>query len=141
MTISRKDISFPVTLFYDGSCPLCMKEVHWLQSKNNRKRLRFVDIKQADFAQHYPHLDVDALDNTLHAQWSNGKIVKGVDATVSAWEAVGKGWLLTPLTWPLFSDVATCTYKTFARNRHWLSSKLGPYMGDIPCQPQAPDKN
>ena len=133
MAIRRRDILFPVTLFYDGSCPLCMKEINWLQSKNTQKRLLLVDIKQDSFTTHYPDMNPQAMDNTLHAQWSNGKIVTGVDATVSAWEAVGKGWLLTPLTWPVFSAIAKCAYRTFAQNRHWLSSKLSPYLGDIPC--------
>lgn len=140
MAIKRKDIMFPVTLFYDGTCPLCMKEIKWLQSKNNRKLLYFVDIRQTDFAESYPHLDLATLDKVLHAQWGNGKIVNGVDATVSAWEAIGKGWLLTPLTWPVFSKIAVCAYKAFARNRHWLSAKLGPYMGDIQCNPQKHEK-
>ncbi len=124
MALKRNDVCFPVTLFYDGSCPLCNKEVNWLKTQNKFGRLMFEDIKEANFSNRYPALDSTELDRTLHAKLGDGRMVKGVDATISAWEAVGKGWMLTPLTWPVFSSIAGLAYQGFANNRHWLASVL-----------------
>jgi predicted DCC family thiol-disulfide oxidoreductase YuxK len=39
----------PFTLFYDGSCPLCLAEITFLQSRNQAGLLSFVDINSANY--------------------------------------------------------------------------------------------
>ena len=42
---------YPLTLYYDGACPLCMAEMRNLMLRNEREqRLRFVDIAAPAFA-------------------------------------------------------------------------------------------
>ena len=36
-------------LLYDGECPLCMREVRWLQKKNRKGRLAFEDVSAPGF--------------------------------------------------------------------------------------------
>ena len=31
-------------VFYDGGCPLCMREIRMLKGRDRRQRIRFVDI-------------------------------------------------------------------------------------------------
>ena len=33
-----------LTIFFDGGCPLCKREVDFLQSKNQEANLKFIDI-------------------------------------------------------------------------------------------------
>lgn len=36
--------NFDIEVFYDGACPLCMREIRMLQGRDRRQRIRFVDI-------------------------------------------------------------------------------------------------
>ncbi|WP_263079015.1 DUF393 domain-containing protein [Endozoicomonas sp. Mp262] len=140
MTLQRRDIIFPVTLFYDGDCPICVKEIRWLQSLNGQHKLIFENIKAEDFPQRHPELPIANLDKLLHARLGNERIVKGVDATLAAWEAVGQGWMLSPLRWPLFSTAANIAYEYFARNRHRLAEKIAPFIGETVCDDRCKNK-
>ncbi|MGY0217818.1 thiol-disulfide oxidoreductase DCC family protein [Endozoicomonadaceae bacterium StTr2] len=135
MTLKRKDVTFPVTLFYDGHCPLCMKEIHWLESLNTDRKLLLVDIHQENFQQCYQNLDPEQLDRKLHARLGHGRLVTGIDATLAAWESVGRGFWIAPLRWPLMRYVADVIYKIFARNRHAVASRLGFLLGNPTCPP------
>ena len=129
MVLKREDIRFPVTLFYDGSCPLCMREINHLSRMNRNNRLKLIDIKGKDFTQNYPELDSTELDRLLHAKLGDGRLVSGVDATLAAWEAAGAGWFIAPLRWPGVACIADAGYHIFARNRHGISKVLGPFLG------------
>ncbi|MGI2028029.1 thiol-disulfide oxidoreductase DCC family protein [Endozoicomonas acroporae] len=133
MVLKRKEISLPVTLFYDGECPLCMREVDHLARKNRKGLLKLVDIRQDGFQEKYPEFDLAELDRVIHAKLADGRVVKGVDATLAAWEAVGMGCLVAPLRWPGVACIADFGYELFARNRHGLSRRLGPILGKNEC--------
>lgn len=38
-----------LTLFYDGSCPICKKEVAWLKRLNTAQKLSLQDINVTNF--------------------------------------------------------------------------------------------
>ena len=37
-----------LTILFDGGCPLCQREIDFLQSRNHEGHLRFIDINSAD---------------------------------------------------------------------------------------------
>lgn len=115
------------TIFYDGLCPLCDKEMSQLKKYNTAQQLQFVDITQDDFAQRYPNLDFHALNERIHGMQEDGSMLIGLDATYEAWSLVGKGWLYAPLRWPIIRFFADKAYLMFARNRYkisyWLTGK------------------
>ena len=45
-----------LTLFYDGMCPLCQKEMQHLIKYNTAGHLAFVDIMEPGFSEAYPFL-------------------------------------------------------------------------------------
>ncbi len=134
MVLKRKEISLPVTLFYDGECPLCMREIDHLSKKNRKGLLKLIDIRQDGFQEKYPEFDVVELDRFIHAKLADGRVVKGVDATLAAWEAVGMGCFVAPLRWPGVACIADFGYSLFAKNRHGLSRRLGPILGKNECK-------
>ena len=69
-----------VTLFYDGHCPLCMKEISVLQRYNTAQQLTLVDIHSDEFETLYPQISKEAADRLLHAILNNGQLVTGLDA-------------------------------------------------------------
>ena len=41
--------TWPLTLYYDGDCPLCAREIHTLRRHASVQRLCLVDISLSDF--------------------------------------------------------------------------------------------
>ena len=41
--------TWPLTLYFDGECPLCAREIKTLRGRAAPERLRFVDIRDEDF--------------------------------------------------------------------------------------------
>lgn len=115
------------TIFYDGGCPLCEKEMRHLKKYNVEGKIAFVDIMHADFLNTYPTLDFNALNERIHGMLADGTMLIGLDATHKAWSLVGKGWIYAPLRWPVIKYFADKAYIMFARNRHkisyWLTGK------------------
>ena len=109
------------TLFYDGLCPLCEKEIKHLQKYNAQGNLSFVDIMANDFSERYPELDWQALDDRIHGMCEDGTMLMGLDAIHRAWSEVGKAWVYAPLRWPVLKFFADKLYILFAKNRHKIS--------------------
>lgn len=113
-----------LTLFYDGQCPLCVKEIAALQSLNHDGHLCLENIHAEDFSQRYPMLSVDSAERLLHGLTADGKWLTGLDVTVRAWHLVGKHRWLRVLRWPLVKPLADWAYRVFARYRHPIAFAL-----------------
>ena len=81
-----------LTIFYDGTCPLCAKEMAALAKHDVENKIQTIDIYSEAFSD-YPQIDADAANTVLHALDENGKLLLGLDVTYQAWRLVGKGWL------------------------------------------------
>ena len=47
--MSTHNATFPLTIYYDASCPLCRKEMHTLRDYDRRTQLPLVDCSAPDF--------------------------------------------------------------------------------------------
>ncbi len=130
-----------LTLYYDGQCPLCVREMAHLRQADRDGRLTLVDIQQEGFTELYPHIDPQAARTILHANTADGSLLLGLDVTYRAWSLVGKGFWIAPLRWPVIRWFADKAYLWFARNRYkvsgWLTGQercdsCGPTGCDIP---------
>lgn len=131
-------------LFYDGSCPLCAKEIQWLEKIQQKRASRSLQLQnihsfgikdrhiQESHAQNgtqYPPLpNSSSLDEpsdtkaqmlqTLHLLTANQEWKLGLDATVHAWSHTPYGFLLRPLRWPLIKTIADTLYTRWAKKRY-----------------------
>jgi predicted DCC family thiol-disulfide oxidoreductase YuxK len=80
-----------VTVWHDGACPLCAREVALFRRLDWSNRLHFVDA--TDPAQTCP-LDRAEMLARFHAQEAGGPVVSGAAAFAAMWRAVP---LLRPL--------------------------------------------
>lgn len=119
-----------LTVFFDGHCPLCNKEISLLKQLDTRKKLHFEDIHAIDFVYRYPYIDVVAADKRLHGQLANGQIITGLDVTAKAWGLVDHHKWLQILRWPVIRWFADLGYLIFARFRHPIAR----LFGDKSCQ-------
>jgi predicted DCC family thiol-disulfide oxidoreductase YuxK len=111
-----------LTIFYDGNCPLCSKEINLLKEYDSKNRLLFEDIHAVDFIQRYPYIDKLYANRILHGQLSNGEMIYGLDVTCLAWKTVGKHRWLSILRWPVIRTLSDLAYVFFARHRNRISS-------------------
>ena len=106
-------------VFYDGDCPLCLKEIRMLQwLDRNNGRIQFTDIAADGFdAEGTTGLTYDQLMAEIYGRLPNGELVTGMEVFRQLYGAVGLGLLFAPTAWgplrPLFDRV----YSFFARNR------------------------
>ena len=103
------------TLYFDGLCPMCTKEIDLLRRLNNGG-LSFVDIHECSLELLVPS-KVDML-KVLHLMTADGNWLTGAPASVKAWSHTHWGWIFKPLLWPFFSLLVDYIYKIWAARRY-----------------------
>ncbi|MGY6552255.1 MAG: thiol-disulfide oxidoreductase DCC family protein [Erythrobacter sp.] len=81
----------PVKVWYDGACPLCLREIGLMRRLDKRGAIDFIDV--ADGADASCPIDRKELLARFHAE-ENGTIVSGAAAFAAMWRAIP---LLRPL--------------------------------------------
>ncbi|MAB22124.1 MAG: thiol-disulfide oxidoreductase DCC, partial [Idiomarina sp.] len=80
--------SSELIIFFDGGCPLCVKEMRHLKRLDKEGRIQFENVNEPDFSQRYPQVDVAKANQYLHGQTSSGDMIYGLDVTHAAWSLV-----------------------------------------------------
>jgi predicted DCC family thiol-disulfide oxidoreductase YuxK len=110
--------SWQIRVLYDGECPLCSREVRFLERRDRgRGRIQLEDIARPDFDPTLHGLDARQVMARIHGVLPDGSVVEGVEVFRRAYAAVGLGWLLAPTRWPGLRWLADFAYRVFARNR------------------------
>ena len=104
-----------LTVFFDGACHLCHREIMHYQKMDKNHKLILVDISLADFEAKSFGLDEADVQINMHAKDESGAIFIGVDTFIEIWKRVAPYHLLIPfvdsrLLRPLFNRA----YKFFA---------------------------
>lgn len=113
-------------VFYDGNCPLCMKEMDALKSADKANKLDLVNIHSLRFEQDFPEISKQAAMTKLHAYDNQGQLLLGLDVTVGVWRTVGKHRWLGLLRLPGVKFIADKSYLFFAAHRMKISNLLMP---------------
>jgi predicted DCC family thiol-disulfide oxidoreductase YuxK len=74
----------PLTVWYDGSCPLCQREIALMRRLDRRGRIDFVDVASDEAA---CPLDREQLLARFHA-CESGRVVDGAEAFAAMWRAI-----------------------------------------------------
>jgi predicted DCC family thiol-disulfide oxidoreductase YuxK len=111
-----------VEIFFDGECPLCMREVKVLQRMDREQRVRFTDIASKTFGPP-AGLDMAALMARIHGRLPDGTILEGVEVFRRVYEAVGLSWLARVSRWPGISALTEAGYTLFAKHRLRLTGR------------------
>lgn len=80
-----------LTIWYDGACPLCIREIALMQRLDRRKRIVFVDVAAADAP---CPLDRQLMLAQFHATTAAGETLSGAAAFAAMWRELP---LLRPL--------------------------------------------
>lgn len=75
-----------VTLWFDGACPLCRREIAWLRRLDRHGRVTFIDVADLSSAGACP-IDRQTLLERFHAE-EGGKLLSGAAAFAAVWRAL-----------------------------------------------------
>jgi len=114
---------FEVEVFYDGACPLCMREIRMLRRRDHRARIRFTDIAADGFDASAIGLTWEALMDRIHGRLPDGAIIEGVEVFRRLYAAVGFRALVTLSRAPVVSQLLDLAYRLFAKNRLRLTGR------------------
>ncbi len=112
-----------VEVFYDGDCPLCMREIRMLVRRDTAERIRFTNIAAAAFDPAVVGLDRAALMGKIHGRLPSGEIIEGVEVFRQLYSAVGFERLVAASRAPGVAQVLDVAYRVFAKNRLRLTGR------------------
>lgn len=116
-----------MTLYFDGACPLCAAEIHFLSARNRRNLLRFVDLSQSGGELPCAVVCSQAMAR-IHATFSDGRTLVGVPVFAEAYRRVDLSVLAWLLSQPWLAGALGIGYTWFARHRGRISALVGPSL-------------
>ncbi len=111
-----------ITIFYDGACGLCSKEINYYRkiAPDDVFNWQDVTVSTAELEQQGISL-TDALMQ-LHAIDHEGRLHQGVDAFILVWKPIGPWkWLAYLIGLPIIKQTAQFLYRNFCR---WRFNRL-----------------
>jgi predicted DCC family thiol-disulfide oxidoreductase YuxK len=114
---------YPLTVFFDGACPICAREIALMKRLDRKRRLTFCDFSLQDYDEKVTGFAPSQLGRVIHAQWADGRVITGVRVFQAMWEAVGLGLLTKLSRVSLLEPLFYRAYAWFARNRLWLTGR------------------
>lgn len=131
------DANWKIKLLYDGDCPLCLREVNFLQHKDaGRGLVKFVDIADDDYdPAENGGIDFATAMGRIHAVKADGTIIKNVEVFRQIYSALGIGWIYAPTRWPILGPVVDKIYDVWADWRLKVTGR--PSLKTLVAQRQA----
>jgi predicted DCC family thiol-disulfide oxidoreductase YuxK len=106
-----------LTIFYDGSCHLCFREVSHYFRKDNKKLLVGIDISSSDFSADEYGLENSEVNLHMHALDESAKVYIGIDCFAEIWKRLPVYNQLAPaLESQALRPLLSFGYNTFAKH-------------------------
>jgi predicted DCC family thiol-disulfide oxidoreductase YuxK len=119
LSAARSDAA--CTVFYDGDCPVCAREIALYERLDKDGRLALVDIARDAKPLLGTGLSQAQALGRLHVQTRDGKIVSGAEAFRALWAQLpGWRWLASLMRLPGVTPVAELFYRVFLKVRPLL---------------------
>ena len=106
-------IKWPLTLY--------AHDIKGLRARALPERLHFIDISDPAFDAQSLGFTHAHMESLLHARFSDGTWVTGLDATLWSWRAAGLGLWAAPLSWRWARPLFNVGYRLFCRWRPHLA--------------------
>jgi predicted DCC family thiol-disulfide oxidoreductase YuxK len=121
--MSSQPTDWQVEVFFDGECPLCMREIRLLRWMDRRQRIRFTDISTEDFSPEKFERSMQDFMDEIHGRLPDGQWITGVEVFRRLYAAVGLGALVALTKVPGISHGLEAGYQVFAKNRLRLTGR------------------
>lgn len=116
-----------LTVYFDGSCPLCRAEIAHYRGCRGAEAIAFVDVSQGVAA---PDLSCSAAMARFHVRDGEGRLHSGAAAFARLWLALpGWRWLGRVVGLPVLLPLAELAYRGFLPIRPSLSRTFARLRG------------
>lgn len=117
--------SWQIKLLYDGECPLCVREVNFLQKRDaGRGLVAFVDIAAVDYdPTEHAGIDFAAAMGRIHAIQADGTVLRNMAVFRQVYAVLGMGWIYAVTDWPVIGPVVDWLYDRWADYRLALTGR------------------
>lgn len=112
-----------LTVFYDGGCGVCRREVEKYRQMDQEGRLVFIDISAPSFEPSQYGGDLQQFMKKLHVLDASGEFYSGIDAFIRIWAVLPKSELHLLSTVVAFPGV-----NLLARSGYWLFARLRKFL-------------
>jgi len=110
-------MNYDIEVFFDGDCPLCIREINMLRWLDKKNKIKFTDIAGPDFTEQRGTVAWQTLMDRIHGKLPDGTMIEGVEVFRHLYTAVGFGWIVAVTRWPGISHLLDWGYNIFAKNR------------------------
>jgi predicted DCC family thiol-disulfide oxidoreductase YuxK len=110
-------------VFFDGECPLCVREINMLRWLDRKKRVQFTDIAAPSFDASKLGFAHETLMAKIHGRMQDGTFIEGVEVFRQLYQAVGLGPLVALTRLPGIRGLLDVGYTWFAKNRLRLTGR------------------
>jgi predicted DCC family thiol-disulfide oxidoreductase YuxK len=117
MTASNTVHNREIEVFYDGACPLCRREIAWVQKLDRHQRITFTDIASPNFQTELVGRTHNELMARMYGRLPTGELITGVEVFRKMYGAVGFHKLVSISRWPIVKQLLAACYFAFARLR------------------------
>lgn len=117
--------TWQIKLLYDGQCPLCVREVNFLQKHDaGRGLVDFVDIAAPAYRpEDHGGVDFETAMGRIHAVLADGTVIKNVEVFRRVYAVLGMGWVYAATGWPLIGPLVDWLYGIWANWRLALTGR------------------
>jgi len=114
-----------IKLLYDGLCPLCLREVNFLQKRDaGRGLITFVDISDFNYRpEDHGGISFETAMERIHGLLPDGTIIQNLEVFYQIYQVLGLGWIYAPTRWPLIGPVMNALYGIWANWRLKLTGR------------------
>lgn len=124
-TLEDRDAMNNLKLLYDGECPICKREICFLQKKNIQNKVNFIDISAKEFSSfENNNIDYNTAMSQIHAIDSKGNLLVGIAAFAAVYASCQQLVISTLLRIPFLKIILKPLYSLFAKKRLWLTGRL-----------------
>ena len=118
-------VSWKIKLLYDGDCPLCLREVNFLQKRDaGRGLIAFVDIADDDYdPEANGGIDYETAMGRIHALLPDGTQIQNLEVFRRIYEILGIGWIYAATRSPIIGYLAEKAYGLWADWRLKLTGR------------------
>ena len=106
------------TVYYDGACPVCSREIAMYRRRDRAGAVRWIDASNAAPAVLGGDLSREAALERLHVRDAQGRLVSGAAAFVTLWQALpATAWWGRLCARPFAVATLEVAYRGFLRLR------------------------
>ena len=126
-----------LSVFFDGSCPLCTREIDFYRRRPGAQAVEWVDVSAVEGDAVAPGLTREAAMARFHVRRGDGALISGAAAFAELWRAlpgfrligrIATVWPLTPLL-----ELAYCAFLPVRPRLQRLFSGRKRESGCAPC--------